>query len=426
MIKVNYTELDGPYGPAMRLEAAGHAGYAPAGQDIVCAGVSTLMQALVSLLAGEENAHSDAFDEPDGPRLTVTAARPCTAWVEGAFELAKAGFALLAERYPDNVCFADRSARGKQEMMDLQLFADGGEAAAPALSAAQEQQAVASGTMKPGEKADAKQETTTPEGEKEVKETEPVKAEEGQEQEPPRPALPKRFPGSQAVDALHRRWAAEEAMMRRAVPEFSLQKERADPEMRRLMQLPGMRMLDAYRLAHYGDAMRQTARTVEQVVGGIAGASGLALDERTQTLYISDLGSRCIWSAAASSHGLTAGGKGCQSSFSGLPGYPGALALDEDSTLYISYRWASSSWLERHAGSTFLRGVALRLSESMQENLFSLPADGIRAEAVSTASGSWLWSFSGKPQGSSSALCPVENRVYFGIAGEKALYSVRV
>lgn len=73
MIKVNYTELDGPYGPAMRLEAAGHAGYAPAGQDIVCAGVSTLMQALVSLLAGEENAHSDAFDEPDGPRLTVTA-----------------------------------------------------------------------------------------------------------------------------------------------------------------------------------------------------------------------------------------------------------------------------------------------------------------------------------------------------------------
>jgi len=68
MIKVNYTELDGPYGPAMRLEAEGHAGYAPAGQDIVCAGVSTLMQALVSLLAGEENAHSDAFDEPDGPR----------------------------------------------------------------------------------------------------------------------------------------------------------------------------------------------------------------------------------------------------------------------------------------------------------------------------------------------------------------------
>ena len=38
MIKVNYTELDGPAGPTCRLEASGHAGYAPAGQDIVCGG----------------------------------------------------------------------------------------------------------------------------------------------------------------------------------------------------------------------------------------------------------------------------------------------------------------------------------------------------------------------------------------------------
>ena len=54
--------------------------------------------------------------------------------------------------------------------------------------------------------------------------------------------------------------------MRRAVPEFSLQKELADPEMRRLMQLPGMRVQDAYRLAHYEDALRTTAQTVEQGV----------------------------------------------------------------------------------------------------------------------------------------------------------------
>lgn len=47
MIKVCYSELDGPKGLSLRLEAAGHAGYAPAGQDIVCAGASTLMQALV-------------------------------------------------------------------------------------------------------------------------------------------------------------------------------------------------------------------------------------------------------------------------------------------------------------------------------------------------------------------------------------------
>ena len=85
MIKVNYTELDGPYGPAMRLEAAGHAGYAPAGQDIVCAGVSTLMQALVSLLAGEEKPPNGAFREPDGPGPAATAHLTLTAWDPGAF-----------------------------------------------------------------------------------------------------------------------------------------------------------------------------------------------------------------------------------------------------------------------------------------------------------------------------------------------------
>ena len=113
MIKVNYTELDGPAGPTCRLEASGHAGYAPAGQDIVCAGASTLMQTLCALLAGEDGTRSGVWDEPDGPRLAVTAAAPQKPWVEGAFEFAKAGFSLLAERYPDNVRFADLSGRGE-------------------------------------------------------------------------------------------------------------------------------------------------------------------------------------------------------------------------------------------------------------------------------------------------------------------------
>ena len=123
MMKVCYSEMDTPAGLSCRLEAAGHAGYAPAGQDIVCAGASTVMQGLVYLLAGEENAHSEAFDEPDGPRLAVSVDAPCEEWVRGAFELAKACFALMAERYPENIRFADVSRRGKESMMDLQLFA---------------------------------------------------------------------------------------------------------------------------------------------------------------------------------------------------------------------------------------------------------------------------------------------------------------
>ena len=266
MIKVLYNELDGPEGVTLRLEVAGHAGYAPAGQDIVCAGASTLMQALVSLLAGEESTRSDAWDEPDGPRLAVVADAPQKPWVEGAFELAKTGFALLAERYPDNLRFADVSRRGERGMMDLQLFAEGGEGAAPALSAAQTQQAIASGTMKPGSaKAD---EAAPPAPEETAGETggEGGESESKPQPEPPRPPLPERFPGREVVDGLHSRWAAEEALMRRVVPEFSLKEELRNPEMRRLMQLPGMRMADAYRLAHYNDALRQAAHDVEQGV----------------------------------------------------------------------------------------------------------------------------------------------------------------
>ena len=52
--------------------------------------------------------------------------------------------------------------------------------------------------------------------------------------------------------------------MRRSQPGFDLKAELKNPEMRRLMQLPGMRVQDAYRLAHYEDALRTTAQTVEQ------------------------------------------------------------------------------------------------------------------------------------------------------------------
>lgn len=262
MIKVNYTELDGPAGPTCRLEASGHAGYAPAGQDIVCAGASALMQTLCALLAGEEGTKSGAWDEPDGPRLAVTAAAPQKPWVEGAFEFAKAGFALLAERYPDHVRFADLSGRGEQAMVDLQMFADGGEGtSAPALSHAQAQQAIASGTMRADEGSGE-----TPEVPAQTAPEKPEEPPAPQERPAPLPPVPGLQAGENAVRALHARWAAEEAMIRRDVPGFSLRQELANPEMRRLMELPGMRMGDAYRLAHYSDALQQTARTVEQGV----------------------------------------------------------------------------------------------------------------------------------------------------------------
>ena len=307
MMKVVYSEMDTPAGISCRLEAAGHAGYAPAGQDIVCAGASTVMQGLVCLLAGEESARSDAFDEPDGPRLAVQADAPCAEWVQGAFELAKACFALLAERYPENVRFADVSCRGEKSMMDLQLFAAAEATAAcggnreprlgqrpaehecrsrhevgagsrnpwetfmlqlfaegdaapapPALSEAQTRQAVASGTMKPGEAAPAV--PAAPQPEPEARPEPPV-------QRPELPPLSGLARSTRtAVQGLHARWAAEEAGIRRSQPDFNLQKELRSPEMRRLMQLPGMRVQDAYRLAHYDENLRTAAQAVEQGV----------------------------------------------------------------------------------------------------------------------------------------------------------------
>lgn len=262
MTKVCYSELDGPEGISLRLEASGHADYAPVGQDIVCAGASTLMQALVYLLAGEENAHSGAWDEPDGPRLAVWVEAPVEPWVQGAFELAKAGFTLLAERYPDNLRFADISRSGMQSMMDLQLFAEGGDAAVPALSPAQAQQAIAAGTMKPSENGTA---TGSPavQPEPEAPVQEPV-ANVSQPEPTPLPPLPRM--AQNTVRGLHARWAAEEAALRRTEPEFCLKAELRNPEMRRLMQLPGMRVQDAYRLAHYEENLRAMAQTVEQGV----------------------------------------------------------------------------------------------------------------------------------------------------------------
>ena len=307
MMKVVYSEMDTPAGISCRLEAAGHAGYAPAGQDIVCAGASTVMQGLVCLLAGEKSARSDAFDEPDGPRLAVQADAPCTEWVQGAFELAKACFALLAERYPENVRFADVSRRGEKSMMDLQLFAAAEATAAcggnreprlgqrpaehecrsrhevgagsrnpwgtfmlqlfaegdaapapPALSEAQTRQAVASGTMKPGEAAPAVPDVPQPE---------PEARPEPPAQRPELPPLSGLACSTRtAVQGLHARWAAEEAAMRRSQPDFNLQKELRSPEMRRLMQLPGMRVQDAYRLTHYDENLRTAAQAVEQGV----------------------------------------------------------------------------------------------------------------------------------------------------------------
>ena len=167
-------------------------------------------------------------------------------------------------------------------------------------------------------------------------------------------------------------------------------------------------------------------RSVQRVLGGVAGASGLALSADGETLYVSDLGSRCVWSVDADARELTAGGRDCGSAADSLPGYPGALALDEDGALYISFRWSRSGWLEQNADSTFLRGVALRAGQNLQQKLFRMTADAPCAAVVDPATGAWKRTITGRAMNSCAAACPVGSKVYFGAVGSARLLQARV
>lgn len=164
---------------------------------------------------------------------------------------------------------------------------------------------------------------------------------------------------------------------------------------------------------------------VRRVLGGIAGADGLAVSPEGNVLYVSDLGSRCVWAVDTAARDLTAGGRDCAVFAAQLPGYPGALAVDAEGTVYISYRWGASSWLEDGAESTLLRGVALRAGTTVQARLFALPADLPAAEAL-TAESDLQYGISAGKQACGTAICPVGNRVYFAFSGQKELLYTRV
>ena len=99
MIHAEYVEFDQPTGARVRrLEVFGHAGYAPRGQDIVCAGASMLMETLVYVLADCDEAECCAYNEPTGPRVSVKLTGSIFPTDLTAMEFAKTGLALLAER----------------------------------------------------------------------------------------------------------------------------------------------------------------------------------------------------------------------------------------------------------------------------------------------------------------------------------------
>lgn len=120
MIKVIY-EAD-PEGGKLTMRAEGHAGYAPAGQDIVCAAVSCLMQTLAYSAAEDEHTSSCIYQGKDGPVVSVETGN--SVLMRDKFELVADGLDLLAEQYPENVSFKETCRCAPK--VDLQLFAEGG------------------------------------------------------------------------------------------------------------------------------------------------------------------------------------------------------------------------------------------------------------------------------------------------------------
>lgn len=124
MIKIIY--VADPEGGKLTMRAEGHAGYAPAGQDIVCAAVSCLMQTLAYSAAEDEKTSSCIYQGEEGPVLNVEAGD--SVLMRDKFELVADGLDLLAEQYPENVNFKKRCKCSPA--VDLQLFAEGGAGAA--------------------------------------------------------------------------------------------------------------------------------------------------------------------------------------------------------------------------------------------------------------------------------------------------------
>lgn len=131
MIKIIY-KAD-PEGGKLTMRAEGHAGYAPAGQDIVCAAVSVLAQTLANKVEAAARSgrlltscvqHGETFVVQALPKPG-----PNDLMVASWFDFVEEGLRALAEEHPDNVelVVTDGGADDMDEpAMKLQLFAEGG------------------------------------------------------------------------------------------------------------------------------------------------------------------------------------------------------------------------------------------------------------------------------------------------------------
>lgn len=106
MVKVTYQSRDNKY----RLSIDGHAGYKPAGEDIVCAGVSAIAYSLMGYLELNKDKTSFLDIRHDNGRVYTCCCGTDT--IGAAFQMAITGLEMIAASYPQNVSVTILSATG--------------------------------------------------------------------------------------------------------------------------------------------------------------------------------------------------------------------------------------------------------------------------------------------------------------------------
>ena len=250
MIQIVY-EVN-PENGRMMLRAAGHAGYAEKGKDIVCAGVSALMQTLAYSAAEDENTSASCREIGGTNEMRILA--DSTPDMLAKFELVADGLILLANAYPKNVNF-QKVCVGCDAAMELQLFAEGGDGGSGAGETSQSAGADSSpsrGALGRTENAALdEQGSTDPKAEGSGSEN--GEGEAGEEAKKPSPAERRKAFG-QMMSGEYKDLADE--MMQNAV-QIAAQNLEASPEMRGLLEAIAEKYgTDATDLTALTDAIR--------------------------------------------------------------------------------------------------------------------------------------------------------------------------
>ena len=92
----------------MAMTAKGHAGWGQYGQDVVCAGMSTLFAAVAECMIAMEadgmlEGHADILLQPGNVRLVMQPKARGREKAEAIWEVLTTGCQMLANSYPQNI-----------------------------------------------------------------------------------------------------------------------------------------------------------------------------------------------------------------------------------------------------------------------------------------------------------------------------------